>query len=132
MAPSYGKTSAAGKDGDSPDVARVLVASDAPHPTQDLGHVDLGVTGDHGVDVDPVLGTIEHCLADDEVLRGEDRDAAIAKRHDLARCTCRVVKSVVGEEQVNGCGVPHATELAIALNDRRDRWSIDGRAHPAQ
>ena len=73
------------QDGSDADVARVVVAGDATHPSQHLRRVHLGAVSEHRVDVDPVLRSVEHRLADDEVLWTEDGDRSVGEGHDPAR-----------------------------------------------
>ena len=47
---------------------------DLVDPAHHRGRVDVRTPADHLFDVHPVLGTVEHGLAHDQVLRGEDRD----------------------------------------------------------
>ena len=59
----------------------VFVTCDPSDPAQRLCGVDVGSERDHGFDVDPVLGSIEHRLADAEVGGGEHANRVIGERH---------------------------------------------------
>jgi hypothetical protein len=97
-------------------IARVLVTGDAADPSEDLGDVDRGLGGNDRVDVDPVLGPVEHGLAHDEMFHREYGDLAIGERDHAARRARSVVEGVVREEQIDRCRLPHHAGLAVGAD----------------
>ena len=103
----------------------VFVTCDPSDPAQRLCGVDVGSERDHGFDVDPVLGSIEHRLADAEVGGGEHANRVIGERHSDGCGFRGGVKRVVGEEEVDWCVVPHVPRLAVAGQRLGDGVGVD-------
>ena len=66
------------------------------------------------------LNTTLHTI---EMVGGEDGYGPVAERHGMASRAGGVMERVVGEEQVDGCGIPHDPDLAVASDDRFDDGS---------
>ena len=94
-------------------VARVLRADEVVEPPAVLLPLEAIHRHQYLLDVDPVLRAIEHRLADDEVLRRQDRDPVVAEGDAVVASRIPSVERVVGEEHVDRGPPPSAPDLTV-------------------
>ena len=94
-------------------VLRGIGAEDVADPVQCPGCVDLGTPSEDLHDVEPVLGSVEDRLADDEVLGGQDRDVDRAEADHAGALGHVEVQVDGGEEHVEVRAAPVQAGLAV-------------------
>src|SRR5580692_8588217 len=106
-----------------------LRAEDVTNPSERRGGVDFGPPQEHLLYVQPILGTVKDCLADNEVLGCEDRHVHRAEADHTGTFGHFEVQLHGGEEHVEVGAVPVQPRLPV---DRDGRPVLGSDRHPEQ
>jgi hypothetical protein len=98
---------------------RIVSANQMLEPAPNLGAIERVGRQQHLFDIEPILATVEYRLAHQQMLGRKERKT-LTNEWLRAHPGChRVVKAVVGKEQVDGCLPPPEPSLPVPLNQGR-------------